>query len=82
MVGQGTSFTRLWSRTSGPRQGPRARETRDSRSVAAGKERRTWGEMPTFCTGEHNLDSSVLVDAFEWIANGGTVTVGTVKPPA
>ncbi len=33
-------------------------------------------------TGDHNLDSSVLVDAFEWIANGGTVKVGTVKPPA
>ncbi len=33
-------------------------------------------------TGDNNLDSSVLVDAFEWIANGGTVKVGTVKPPA
>lgn len=33
-------------------------------------------------TGDHNLDSSVLVDAFEWIANGGTVKVGTIKPPA
>ena len=33
-------------------------------------------------TGDHNLDSTVLVDAFEWIANGGTVKVGTVKPPA
>jgi hypothetical protein len=33
-------------------------------------------------TGDHNLDSSVLVDAFQWIANGGTVKVGTVKPPA
>ncbi len=33
-------------------------------------------------TGDHNLDSSVLIDAFEWIANGGTVKVGTVKPPA
>ena len=33
-------------------------------------------------TGDHNLDSSVLVDAFEWIANGGTVTVGTIKPPS
>ena len=33
-------------------------------------------------TGDHNLDSSVLIDAFQWIANGGTVTVGTIKPPA
>ena len=33
-------------------------------------------------TFDHNLDSTVLVDAFEWIANGGTVKVGTVKPPA
>jgi len=33
-------------------------------------------------TGDHNLDSSVLIDAFQWIASGGTVKVGTVKPPA
>jgi hypothetical protein len=33
-------------------------------------------------TGDHNLDSSVLIDAFEWIANGGTIKVGTIKPPA
>jgi hypothetical protein len=33
-------------------------------------------------TGDHNLDSSVLVDAFQWIANGGTVKVGTIIPPA
>ena len=33
-------------------------------------------------TGDHNLDSSVLIDAFQWIANGGTVKVGTTKPPA
>jgi hypothetical protein len=33
-------------------------------------------------TGDHNLDSSVLIDAFEWIATGGTVKVGTIKPPA
>ena len=33
-------------------------------------------------TGDHNLDPSVLVDAFQWIANGGTVTLGAVKPPA
>jgi hypothetical protein len=33
-------------------------------------------------TGDHNLDSSVLVDAFEWIASGGTVKVGTTKPPS
>jgi hypothetical protein len=32
-------------------------------------------------TGDHNLDSSVLVDAFQWIANGGTVKLET-KPPA
>ena len=28
-------------------------------------------------TGDENLDSTVLVDGFEWIANGGTVGVGT-----
>jgi hypothetical protein len=33
-------------------------------------------------TGDHNLDSSVLIDAFQWIATGGTVTVGTIKPPS
>lgn len=33
-------------------------------------------------TGDHNLDSSVLIDAFQWIANGGTVKVGTIIPPA
>ena len=33
-------------------------------------------------TGDHNLDSSVLIDAFEWIATGGTVKVGTIKPPS
>ncbi|MEP7126500.1 MAG: hypothetical protein ABJE95_36550, partial [Byssovorax sp.] len=33
-------------------------------------------------TGDHNLDSSVLIDAFQWIANGGTVKVGTGIPPA
>ena len=33
-------------------------------------------------TGDHNLDSSVLIDAFQWIANGGTVKVGTVKGPS
>ncbi|MFO0754868.1 MAG: choice-of-anchor L domain-containing protein [Byssovorax sp.] len=32
-------------------------------------------------TGDNNLDSSVLVDAFQWIANGGTVKLET-KPPA
>ena len=32
-------------------------------------------------TGDHNLDSSVLVDAFQWIASGGTVKLET-KPPA
>lgn len=31
-------------------------------------------------TGDHNLDSSVLIDAFQWIANGGTVKVGTIDP--
>ena len=33
-------------------------------------------------TGDHNLDSSVLIDAFQWIANGGKVKVGTIIPPA
>jgi hypothetical protein len=33
-------------------------------------------------TFDHNLDSSVLIDAFQWIANGGTVKVGTIIPPA
>jgi hypothetical protein len=34
-------------------------------------------------TFDDQVDSSVLVDAFQWTANGGTVTVGTViKPPA
>jgi len=32
-------------------------------------------------TGDHNLDSTVLVDAFQWIASGGTVVVGTDKVP-
>lgn len=30
-------------------------------------------------TGDHNLDSTVLIDGFSWIASGGTVAVGT-KP--
>lgn len=33
-------------------------------------------------TGDHNLDSNVLIDAFEWIATGGTPAVGTVIIPA
>jgi len=32
-------------------------------------------------TGDHNLDSTVLVDGFQWIATGGTVVVGTDKVP-
>jgi hypothetical protein len=32
-------------------------------------------------TGDQNLDSTVLVDNFRWIANGGTVTVGTAPVP-
>ena len=31
-------------------------------------------------TGDHNFDSSVLVDAFQWITGGGTVKVETIKP--
>lgn len=31
-------------------------------------------------TGDHNLDSSVLVDAFQWIASGGTVKLETGVP--
>lgn len=33
-------------------------------------------------TFDHNLDSSVLIDAFQWIANGGTVKVGTIITPS
>jgi hypothetical protein len=32
-------------------------------------------------TGDHNLDSTAIVDNFQWIANGGTVMVGTIEPP-
>lgn len=32
-------------------------------------------------TGDSALDSTTLVDNFQWIANGGTVTVGTVIDP-
>jgi hypothetical protein len=32
-------------------------------------------------TGDSSYDSTVLVDAFRWIANGGTVSVGTVPVP-
>jgi hypothetical protein len=32
-------------------------------------------------TGDQALDSSVLVDQFKWIANGGTITVGTEPIP-
>ncbi|MNC98040.1 hypothetical protein D3C83_158890 [compost metagenome] len=28
-------------------------------------------------TGDSAYDSTVIIDAFEWIANGGTVAVGT-----
>lgn len=31
--------------------------------------------------GDHSLDSSVIVDNFHWIANGGTVNVGTNPVP-
>jgi len=32
-------------------------------------------------TGDTIYDSTTLIDNFEWIANGGTVNVGTIKPP-
>jgi hypothetical protein len=32
-------------------------------------------------TGDTNLDSTVLVDNFQWVANGGTVVVGTNPAP-
>jgi hypothetical protein len=32
-------------------------------------------------TGDHALDSTALVDNFQWIANGGTVSVGTTPVP-
>lgn len=32
-------------------------------------------------TGDHNLDSTAIIDNFQWIANGGTVMVGTTEPP-
>ena len=32
-------------------------------------------------TGDGNYDSTALVDNFEWIANGGTVVVGTTPIP-
>jgi hypothetical protein len=32
-------------------------------------------------TGDQALDSSVLLDKFRWIANGGTITVGTEEIP-
>ena len=32
-------------------------------------------------TGDQNLDSTVLVDSFEWVANGGTVAIGTNPIP-
>lgn len=31
--------------------------------------------------GDQNLDSTVLVDNFQWIANGGTVAIGTEEVP-
>jgi hypothetical protein len=33
-------------------------------------------------TGDHNLDSTALIDDFKWIANGGTVVVGTTMVPS
>jgi hypothetical protein len=32
-------------------------------------------------TGDHNLDSTVLVDNFQWVAQGGSVQVGTMMIP-
>src|SRR5262249_29386962 len=32
-------------------------------------------------TGDTMLDSTVLVDNFEWVANGGTVAIGTKPVP-
>jgi hypothetical protein len=32
-------------------------------------------------TGDHNLDSTVLVDNFQWVAQGGSVQVGTMMTP-
>ncbi len=32
-------------------------------------------------TGDQNLDSTVLLDKFEWVANGGTVAIGTNPIP-
>lgn len=31
--------------------------------------------------GDQNLDSTVLIDNFEWVATGGTVAIGTVEVP-
>jgi hypothetical protein len=33
-------------------------------------------------TGDHNLDSTALIDNFRWIASGGTVIVGTTPVPS
>lgn len=46
----------------------------------------TGGEIVTirfaiWDTGDTAYDSTVLVDNFQWIANGGTVTTGTVSQP-
>jgi hypothetical protein len=32
-------------------------------------------------TGDENLDSTALVDNFQWVANGGTVVIGTTPIP-
>lgn len=32
-------------------------------------------------TGDNSVDSTAIVDNFQWIANGGTVTVGTIPIP-
>lgn len=35
----------------------------------------------TWDTSDASWDSTVLIDGFEWIANGGTVVIGTEPPP-
>jgi hypothetical protein len=37
--------------------------------------------VATWDTGDTAYDSTTLIDSFEWIANGGTVSVGTTPIP-
>ncbi|HVY45792.1 MAG TPA: putative metal-binding motif-containing protein [Minicystis sp.] len=73
---QGTGFNGVWSSNQGG-----ATSWLQSQAPIGGGEEFTI-QFTIWDAGDHLLDSTVLVDGFEWIAGAGTnVTVGTGKVP-